>query len=153
MNQSKSAIAIFGGSFNPPGLHHRQLAVTLLARFERVLAVPCGYRQDKMDAAEGKLAWLESGLRRRSIEATFAGLPGLEIDWSDLGNPAFTPTIDLAARYHDRGELWFVAGADLFAGGAAGLSQIQRTWREGPRIWRELSWALECFHTNAIRIK
>ncbi|MDB6137426.1 MAG: ppnK, partial [Verrucomicrobiaceae bacterium] len=40
-------IALFGGSFNPPGLHHQRIALALLARFDEVLVVPCGPRSDK----------------------------------------------------------------------------------------------------------
>ena len=40
-------IAIFGGSFNPPGLHHRRLAETLARKFDEVRVIPCGPRPDK----------------------------------------------------------------------------------------------------------
>jgi nicotinic acid mononucleotide adenylyltransferase len=142
------ATAVFGGSFNPPGLHHRRLAELLLQRFAAVLLVPCGFRADKAASA----GWVEPGFRRRLVEAAFADLAApadpagpvrgrLEIDWSDLAKPAFTPTIELAARHAGRGELWFVAGADLFAGGARGKSQIQTAWKAGAEIWTGLNWA------------
>jgi nicotinic acid mononucleotide adenylyltransferase len=131
-------IAVFGGSFNPPGLHHRAMAEVLARAFGRVLVLPCGFRPDKAGAAAG---WLEPAFRRRLVELAFAGIPGLEFDWSDLHRERFTPTVELAARYRGRGALWFVAGADLFSGGRDGRSQIQTEWQEGPRIWRELNWA------------
>jgi nicotinic acid mononucleotide adenylyltransferase len=130
-------IAVFGGSFNPPGLHHRAMAETLARAFGRVLVLPCGFRPDKPGAA----GWLARGFRRRLVELAFEGLEGLEFDWSDLHRERFTPTVELAARYQGRGALWFVAGADLFAGGKDGRSPIQAEWQEGPRIWRELNWA------------
>jgi nicotinic acid mononucleotide adenylyltransferase len=40
-------IVIFGGSFNPPGLHHRKLAMALAERFDQVIILPCGSRPDK----------------------------------------------------------------------------------------------------------
>ena len=157
--------AIFGGSFNPPGLHHRALAALLLANFDRVLVVPCGFRPDK---AGTTWTWLAPAIRQEMIRLTFAGLDGdagqddapgktvpaglagldgqsptagrLEFDWSDLARDRFTPTIELARRFRDRGRLWFVAGADLFAGGGRGESQIQREWLEGHQIWRDLNW-------------
>lgn len=128
--------AVFGGSFNPPGLHHRAMAELLSRSFERVLVVPCGFRPDKVRSS----GWIAPETRQRLAELTFAGLDNLEIDWDDLYRERFTPTIELALRYQERGELWFVAGADLLAGGARGESQIQGQWKEGPRIWRELNW-------------
>jgi nicotinic acid mononucleotide adenylyltransferase len=143
------ATAVFGGSFNPPGLHHRRLAECLLERFGRVLVVPCGFRMDKAGSAD----WLSPERRRGLINATFADLAaaGLAFDWSDLDKPFFTPTFELARRYRSGGELWFVAGADLFAGGGSGLSQIQTGWREGQRIWTELNWV--CLTRPGIEIK
>ena len=40
-------IAVFGGTFNPPGLHHRAIAIELSKHFDEVVIVPCGPRDDK----------------------------------------------------------------------------------------------------------
>ena len=40
-------IALFGGSFNPPGTHHREIAEMLARHFDEVRIVPCGPRPDK----------------------------------------------------------------------------------------------------------
>ena len=37
-------IALLGGSFNPPGIHHLQIVEEVLKmnRFETVVVIPCG---------------------------------------------------------------------------------------------------------------
>ena len=45
-------IAVFGGSFNPPGKHHRLIAELLAKDFDKVLVVPCGPRPDKATTQE-----------------------------------------------------------------------------------------------------
>ncbi len=134
----RNATAVFGGSFNPPGLHHRRLAVLLLDHFARVRVLPCGFRPDKESRG---VPWMQADCRQPMIAATFAGLGNLELDWSDLDRERFTPTIELAERFRNLGELWFVVGADLFGGGQSGKSQIQTSWQAGAWIWQNLNWA------------
>ena len=40
-------IGIFGGSFNPPGKHHRDIVEKLSDFFDEIIIVPCGGRPDK----------------------------------------------------------------------------------------------------------
>ena len=70
-------LALFGGSFNPPGLHHRQIAETLARHFDEVIVIPCGPRPDKpitndvepihraalADLTFARLARTDSGMR------------------------------------------------------------------------------------------
>ena len=42
-----STIAVFGGSFDPPGLHHRRIVEEVRKHFDSVVVVPCGPRPDK----------------------------------------------------------------------------------------------------------
>lgn len=45
---SVKKLALFGGSFNPVSLAHLQIVKYFVERdFEKVLLIPCGFREDK----------------------------------------------------------------------------------------------------------
>lgn len=130
-------IAIFGGSFNPPGVHHRAIVEHLSKFFQRVIVVPCGPRPDKPTTTE--VAPIH---RAVMADLNFRGLPQVEVDLFDLEESTFTRTHDLEQRYAHLGELWHIVGADLIAGGARGESVIQREWAHGAEIWNDLRFAV-----------
>ncbi len=125
-------IALFGGSFNPPGLHHQRLAEALSTRFDRVLVIPCGPRDDK--SATNLLPPI---YRAVMADLTFAGMPKVEVDLFDLEQESFTRTYQLDSRYAAQGEVWHVVGVDLTKGGASGQSEIQRSWKRGHELWAQ----------------
>lgn len=124
-------IAIFGGSFNPPGTHHRQLAQVLSKRFDEVRVIPCGPRPDKPVTSSVPPIY-----RAALADITFGGLPGVEVDLFDLEQDTFTRNHELQRRFGSEGEVWHVVGTDLIAGGSQGRSLIQQTWESGPELWR-----------------
>ncbi len=127
------SIAVFGGSFNPPGVHHRAIAELLAARFDLVRIVPCGPRPDKPVTND-----VSPVHRATMAEYTFRGLDRVELDLFDLENETFTRTWQMEERFAGDGEIWHVVGTDLLAGGATGQSVIQREWARGKKIWNEL---------------
>jgi nicotinate (nicotinamide) nucleotide adenylyltransferase len=128
-------IAVFGGSFNPPGRHHRLIAERLAADFDKVLIVACGPRPDKATTQD-----IEPIFRAALVDLAFRPLPKVEIDNSDLEYAIFTRTHELQQRYEAQGELWHVIGADLAVDGGKGQSFIHRIWQEGARLWNELNF-------------
>ena len=130
-------IALFGGSFNPPGLHHRRIAEALCQRFDKVLIIPCGPRGDKSTTN-----LLPPVYRAAMAGMAFAGLPGVEVDLFDLEQDHFTRTHELDARFSPQGEIWHVVGVDLTKGGANGLAEIQRTWQQGQWLWSNARFAV-----------
>ena len=108
-------IVIFGGSFNPPGLHHRRIAEALAQQFDEVIVVPCGPRPDKQTSND-----VDPIFRATLVSICFAGLPRVEVDLSDLEQAAFSHTAEIDARYASRGDVWHLVGADMVTGGAAG---------------------------------
>ncbi len=123
-------IALFGGSFNPPGLHHRAIAAALAARFDRVMVVPCGPRPDKESTNTVPAVY-----RAALADMAFAGLERVEVDLFDLEQSTFTRAHALDSRYASGGEVWHCVGVDLIAGGASGQSEIQRSWEKGVQLW------------------
>jgi nicotinate (nicotinamide) nucleotide adenylyltransferase len=130
-------LALFGGSFDPPGIHHLRIAEALARRFDRVLVVPCGPRPDKASMGE-----LEREHRSRLVELTFPGIPGVDVDLFDLGNSRFTTTIGLVERFASQAEVWLVVGTDLLLGGREGRSPIQRYWYRGRELWQSCRFAV-----------
>ena len=40
------------------------------------------------------------------------------------------------------GEVWHIVGTDLIHGGHLGDSEIQRSWKLGPKIWTDLQFGI-----------
>ncbi|MBW2528474.1 MAG: NAD(+)/NADH kinase [Deltaproteobacteria bacterium] len=130
-------IAVFGGSFNPPGAHHRSVARALADHFDEVVVVPCGPRPDKPITDD-----VPPIFRAAMTDLTFRGLERVRVDLFDLEASTFTRTFQLEERYRSVGEVWHVIGGDLLVGADRGESAIHREWAEGERIWRELRFAV-----------
>ena len=133
----QETLAVFGGSFSPPGLHHRAIVAELARHFDRVLVVPCGPRPDKPPTSE-----VDPVYRAALADVAFGGVDRVEVDLFDLEMATFTRTHALHERYRDRGEVWHVVGADLVAGGGAGRSFVHTSWERGPELWRTLNFAV-----------
>jgi nicotinate (nicotinamide) nucleotide adenylyltransferase len=128
---SERKIAVFGGSFNPPGIHHRLIAKKLVKMIDEVVILPCGTRPDKSITND-----IEPSHRAAMVSMNFRDIPGVTIDLSDLEKEGdFTTNYDLQQRYISKGKVWHVVGADLIQGGASGRSPIQMEWFRGNEIW------------------
>jgi len=131
-------IAVFGGSFNPPGTHHQEIALILSKWFDEVLVVPCGDRNDK--PTTGSTAATH---RAKMAELAFDNIaPNVRVDNFDLHGGMFTPMFKLQERYAPLGEVWHIIGTDLVTGGAFGASDIQRYWKNGRELWTNLNFAI-----------
>ncbi|NQT49747.1 nicotinate-nicotinamide nucleotide adenylyltransferase [Candidatus Kuenenbacteria bacterium] len=135
MNNDK--IVCFGGSFNPTAIHHRLIAERLTWEFGRVVAIPCGMRPDKASAG-----LVSANHRAEMALLTFARIPNVVVDLSDVANEDFARTYDLdlkmKARYGDN--VWHAIGTDLVTGGARGESEIQRRWYKGQELWNKANF-------------
>ena len=130
-------IAVFGGSFNPPGMHHRAVVAQLCECFDQVLVVPCGPRPDKPVTND-----VNPIFRATMTAMTFRDLPKVQLDLFDLEASTFSRTWQLQERFAERGELFHVVGTDLLTGGGRGESVIQREWVKGPEIWERFHFAV-----------
>lgn len=127
-------IALFGGSFNPPGIHHRIIAEELVKKFDEVFIIPCGPRKDKTVAQEDAIHRIEL------VKCAFEGLP-VSYDFSDLESQTFTPTISLDKKYTSRGSVWHVIGSDLLMRGEDGRCLIQ-DWVGGEEFFQNGKFAV-----------
>jgi len=130
-------VALFGGSFNPPGTHHRAVAQALASHFDRVLVILCGPRPDKPATYE-----IEPYHRAALADINFRGLPKVEVDHFDLEQNSFTPNDTYESRYRGLGELWHVISSDLCKDGARRESPIHLCWTRGPELWSELNFCV-----------
>jgi NAD kinase len=130
-------IVIFGGSFNPPAVHHRKVAETLSRSFDEVVVVPCGPRPDKPTVTH-----IDPIHRAVMADLAFRGLPRVRVELFDLELGEFTRTHRLDEMFRHRGEVWHAVGADLIEGGGRGESFIHRIWEKGPEIWGRLNFAV-----------
>jgi NAD kinase/nicotinic acid mononucleotide adenylyltransferase len=130
-------IAVYGGSFNPPGLHHRHIVQELSRHFDAVVVVPCGPRPEKPSNDS-----IPPVYRAAMTDVIFSGIPKVEVDLFDLEQATFTRTHALEERYAKLGEVWHVVGTDLVAGGYRGESFIQRTWEKGSDLWERSNFAV-----------
>lgn len=134
----KERIAIYGGSFNPPGKHHHQIVEGLAQRFDKVIVFPCGYRKDKVSVGEVELSH-----RKNLVSLTFSGMEKVEIDFFDLDKEIFTPTHLLEERFSNlfpEAQIWHIIGADILVGGRDRNSEIHRVWEHGDEIWKNLNF-------------
>ena len=130
-------IAIFGGSFNPPGNHHAAIAMRLAQEFDEVRVIPCGPRPDKPVTDS-----VPSVYRAALADIVFGGLDKVTVDLSDFEQETFTRNHQLQKRFELEGEVWHVVGADLIVGGAKAESLIQRTWERGKELWQHANFAV-----------
>ena len=130
-------IGLFGGSFDPPGVHHRHIAKQLAGEFDELIVVPCGPRPDKANHGV-----VEPVYRAALNDLTFGDIERVTVDLFDLEQATFTRTDELEARYKDRGEIWHVVGSDIIAGGRRGESFIHRCWKDGAALWKSLNFAV-----------
>lgn len=128
-------IAIFGGSFDPPGLHHRYIAEELAKHFDKVIVVPCGPRLDKITT-------VDPVHRATMVDATFRGMKNVEVELFDLENATFTRTHELQERFSEQGNIWHVIGTEWIYGGSQGKSAIEISWERGEEVWQELQFLI-----------
>ncbi|MEZ5990007.1 MAG: NAD(+)/NADH kinase [Planctomycetota bacterium] len=131
------SIAIFGGSFNPPGVHHAAIARRLADVFDEVRVIPCGPRPDKPLTGN-----VPSVYRAALADIVFGGMPKVTVDLSDFEQETFTRNHELQSRFEAEGEIWHVVGTDLIEGGGRGESLIQKTWQRGAELWAQANFAV-----------
>ena len=123
-------VAVFAGSFDPPGLHHRRSAERLAGRFDEVVVLPAGPRPGR--PAGGSLAVHRAVM----ADLNFADLPRVRVELGDLEQSRFTHHREFDRVFGGPGvEVAHVVPAEAVRGGAAGASRIQREWEDGPGLW------------------
>lgn len=124
-------IAIYAGSFDPPGMHHREIAARLAEHFDEVIVFPSGPRPDRPAADSLPIH------RAVMADLNFADLPRVRVELSDLERNRFTPNHEFERLFGgpDR-ELWHVVPTSSVCGGSQNHAKIQRDWFAGDELWK-----------------
>jgi nicotinate (nicotinamide) nucleotide adenylyltransferase len=130
-------IALYGGTFSPPGEHHRAIAIQLTKEFDEVIIVPCGPRPDKPIVND-----VEPQYRAAMSDMAFGGITKVIVDLFDLEETQFTRTHLLERRFASRGELWHAVGAELIKDGEKGKSIIHKEWEHGSDLWKTANFII-----------
>jgi NAD+ kinase len=130
-------LAIYGGSFNPPGRHHRATVEMLCRHFDEVVIVPCGPRPDKPVTND-----VEPIHRAAMVDLNFRGIPKARVELFDLESTTFTRTYDLDRKFQPEGIVWHVVADEFIRGGESNESLIQREWMRGNELWSEANFAI-----------
>jgi NAD kinase len=130
-------LAIYGGSFNPPGRHHRATVEMLARHFDKVVIVPCGPRPDKPVTND-----VDTIHRAAMVDLSFRGIPKARVELFDLESSTFTRTYELDLRFRSEGTLWHVVADEFVRGGRTNESNIQREWTRGNDLWNEANFAI-----------
>ncbi|MBI5742587.1 MAG: NAD(+)/NADH kinase [Candidatus Niyogibacteria bacterium] len=132
-------IAIYGGSFNPPGVHHRLIAQAVAEIFDEVVILPCGPRPDKRTVSD-----IDPLHRAAMADLTFHGLgTKVRVELFDLENSTFTRNHEYDRIFGGADiEIWHVVGPDLVARGAHGDSMIHRVWQHGAALWQNANFVV-----------
>lgn len=145
MTAAQQQVDLYGGSYNPPGVHHERVIVTwqdILGRTERdlVAVVPCGGRPDKRTSNA-----VDSTHRAAMCQMAFSDLPGVTLDLSDIHRKDFTRTWSLYVRYcrdYPEAIVRLVIGVDLIRGAHNGTSEMHRTWFKGPELFNHAAFVV-----------
>jgi len=130
-------IAVFGGSFNPPAVHHRNIVEKLVHHFDEVIVVPCGPRPDKLSTQ-----MIDSTYKSKMIDITFSDIPGVRVELFDLENNTFTRTHKLDEMFKSDAEVWHIVGSDIIEGGSIKNSIIHKVWENADWVWNNLKFCV-----------
>lgn len=131
-------IYFYGGSFNPPGVHHVKIVTRLqeqLKANDLLWIMPCGDRPDKPSTSV-----ISKGHRMRMSQLAFGAVRNAHtiLQLSDLFSEQFTPNTDVQKqlwRLFPRYEIVHVVGADAFVE-QNGIAEFS-AWKSSRKLLEE----------------
>src|SRR5438067_539854 len=142
-------IALFRGSFNPPGIHHRLVVEALVPHFDKIVVLPCGPRPDQLTIND-----VDPSHRASLLDIAFQKLPKakVEVDLSDIEFANYATYDELEARHSHLGELWHVIGTDIFE--CSDASSASASWMDAEpdnKMQSELNFCVVAPHGREIK--
>ncbi len=135
-------VIVYGGSFNPPGLHHERMKKRLEELCDLLIIVPCGPRPDKQTTND-----ILPLHRAVMTDRVFGNGPQCRVDLFDLENNTFTRTHVLDERYKKEFPGALVShfiGTDIIVNGKKKQSQIHTVWQYPEYCWNNLHFTIGC---------
>ncbi len=128
-------IAVLGGSFDPPSVHHRTVAVALRKTFDQVIVVPYGARADDRVVSDTPAPY-----RAAMADLAFRGLDGVDVELFSLEAQAEPRTAEIERRFGHRGELTYVVPMQFVRDGHR--CSILTNWDRGDWLWENGSFVI-----------
>jgi NAD kinase len=124
-------IALYSGSFNPPGSYCREAAQHLCEQFDEVVVVPCGNRPDA--PLVDKIPPVH---RAFLADLTFKNIPKVRVDLDYLEEKRIVSNPELARDFASLGEVSIVASYERIIGRNGTPSEFRQD-EAGERMWNE----------------
>lgn len=121
-------IAVLGGSFDPPSLHHRTLAGLLRQLYDEVIVIPYGARADNRIVSDTPPEY-----RAAMADLAFKGIQGVSVELFSLEDQSEPLTADIENRFSHLGELHYVVPMEFIRGG--NRCSIRTAWDRGEWLW------------------
>ena len=128
-------VAIYRGSFNPPGRRHRLVAETLCKEFDEVIVAPWHRLPGETIKYDVPPVY-----RATMIDLAFKGLAKVRIEFLDLEAGEYTPASNIVEKIAYHGDIWIVLTPDMIRGGAMGESKVHRARDE--RFWKDQQFVI-----------
>ncbi|WP_020468434.1 NAD(+)/NADH kinase [Zavarzinella formosa] len=128
-------VAVLGGSFDPPSLHHRTLAALLRQTFDEVIVIPYGARSDHRTVSDTPPEY-----RAAMADLAFRGISGVDVELFSLEEQSEPLTSEIERRFASRGELSYVVPMEFVRGGHA--CSIRSSWERGEWLWANGSFVI-----------
>ena len=122
-------IAIYRGSFNPPGRLHRIVAEALCSEFDEVIVAPWHRLPGETIKYDVPPVY-----RATMIDLAFQGLSKVRIEFFDLEAGEYTSASEVPEKIDYQGDIWIILSPDMIKGGAAGESRVHKARDE--RFWK-----------------
>ncbi len=131
----RKKVAIYRGSFNPPGRRHRLVAERLCQEFDEVIVAPWHRLPGETIKYDVPPVY-----RATMIDLAFQGLPKVRIEFLDLEAAEYTPAGNILEKITFHGDIWFILRPDMIKGGAMGESRVHRSRDE--RFWQDQQFVI-----------
>lgn len=124
----RDKIALYGGSFNPPGLHHKEIVEKILQRklADKVIILPAGFQKNK--------DYIPITERRKLIELAFSQMKDVYIDFVNIDKNTFIVNSQYEVMYGNIGKIIHVIGEDHLEGGYEN-SSLTNKWMNGKEMF------------------
>lgn len=124
-------LGLYGGTYDPPGIHRRVHAKMLTERFDEVVMYPGGPRP------RGEIL-NDTGLIHRAVMAdlTLRGVPRVRVELDDLEREHQAPAWKVEERFAAEGRVTHVIPADMVSEKCRDEPWIISGWERGREMWQ-----------------
>ena len=139
--ESMKRIAIYSEYFDPPTLHNQVVVQELQKRFDLVIVIPHGRRQDFSTMTD-------SGILHRAamIDLAFSGMERVAGELGNLEQQEYATAYDQEMQFESesQAQIFHVVDARDILRQPNGRSKIQNDWLRGDELWERSHFLIMC---------